>query len=573
MIFDYEPGWASIQKHIEEMNTSQIDSDITRKLLNQCKVAASKSTKTQLIPALEGLRILRAAHEKMEKILKAEIENDSKYKWLWFLRRVPNHIFDETGNLISTVIQRRKLAEALICKFCNDKIDGNINKHTKCIEFKVDEKTMQRVLSFCFGVKRLDHLQVLMRWGGKVDSFKFSGKYCLPIYIASPETRKAVELYDARLESETFNFTRLGTALKIAKTIDSSEICHLKLAFKPYRRHTNIDRVEVRNYIVESVSIDDLIRFLDHKRIESIEIWTPLVASIIIMLSVCMDEVRGGTVSPSLFLCGYITIDFDRLEDAISRIIPILGKKFVNNISIPAMSAKKIYYILSKSVTKTLPLIPSLLVTESEYGMVFNVFAGVQRLVYELEYPSGDGDVANYRGDDFELSVQHLIDNSPWKPCKEIRGLQRRKIKRLNGTVLTDIDAIGEKAQDLLIVSCKSKLFTSRYDDGNRSCVSSGIDVIEKAITKMNEVVDYIVNNKSGKNYQFSNYKNIIGVVCTPNVLYVKIGECTRNVASGLPYYVSYSELERWLETGDYSTAKYTQGVHTIVGNYKRITV
>ena len=62
------------------------------------------------------------------------------------------------------------------------------------------------------------------------------------------------------------------------------------------------------------------------------------------------------------------------------------------------------------------------------------------------------------------------------------------------------------------------------------------------------KVCSFLRDHRIGDNYDFSVYQEIIGVVCTPVVVYVPLGLATADIAEGLFAAVSISELRIWLD-------------------------
>ena len=91
------------------------------------------------------------------------------------------------------------------------------------------------------------------------------------------------------------------------------------------------------------------------------------------------------------------------------------------------------------------------------------------RLGQMLRFPNLGGGTGNQRGIHFEDAIQSYIDASPWKPSDELRAMRQvHLLRRGDGknNQITDIDAIGESGDTLLIVSCKAVIFSVGQDIG-----------------------------------------------------------------------------------------------------------
>ncbi len=172
------------------------------------------------------------------------------------------------------------------------------------------------------------------------------------------------------------------------------------------------------------------------------------------------------------------------------------------------------------------------------------------RLDAALQFPVLQGNLTNARADHFEKEVQLVVGKSKWRPNVSLAVLSGR-ILVIDGKHLSDIDAIGETEGSLLIVSCKSTLYSGHYDIGDYRTIRNVASNIEDAIQRWREVLDVLRKNPVGDNFDFSHFKNIIGVVCTPKIVFVDDEVLKQSAAVGLPIAVSISELATWLGTTD----------------------
>ncbi|WP_342350025.1 hypothetical protein [uncultured Nitrospira sp.] len=172
------------------------------------------------------------------------------------------------------------------------------------------------------------------------------------------------------------------------------------------------------------------------------------------------------------------------------------------------------------------------------------------RFEVALQFSALQGDLTNARADHFEEEVQSVVDKSKWRPSTSLAALRGRTLVR-DGKHITDIDAIGETEGTLLIVSCKSTLYSGLYDIGDYRTIRNVSSNIEDAIQRWRDVLDVFRKNPVGGNFDFSHFKNIIGVVCTPKIVFVDDEVLKQSAAVGLTIAVSISELATWLGTTD----------------------
>lgn len=164
-----------------------------------------------------------------------------------------------------------------------------------------------------------------------------------------------------------------------------------------------------------------------------------------------------------------------------------------------------------------------------------------------LQFPKVQGQVANERATWFEDVVQELIDTTPWT-APEVHSL-RQKPLTLGGKTLTDIDAIGTRGRDLLIVSCKSIPYTMEYDRGDYKAIRNAETTVVDAVAHWKGIVETLDATRVGENYNLSGFDRIIGVVCTPFAVYTKSAEALSTTTGSLRWASSVDELAHFLRT------------------------
>ena len=98
----------------------------------------------------------------------------------------------------------------------------------------------------------------------------------------------------------------------------------------------------------------------------------------------------------------------------------------------------------------------------------------------------------------------------------------------------------------LLIVSCKSIVYSERYDIGDYSTIRNAASTGKHAVDHWSKILDELRTNPSGDNYDFRDVTSIIGVVCTPQTVFVERGVLECKAAHELPMLVSFDELGKW---------------------------
>lgn len=192
------------------------------------------------------------------------------------------------------------------------------------------------------------------------------------------------------------------------------------------------------------------------------------------------------------------------------------------------------------------PLRPGPIVRRSPDGVYLDVAAATARLRDELTIPGqGGGKLPNMRGGLFELDVQDVMDASPWSPAAELKALRGRSL-RLRGRTVTDLDAVAEHDGVLLAVSAKSVPYNADYDRGDYRVVRNLADRCDAFVEEWAARMAVLRDNPLGDNYDFSQYREIVGVVCLPFVPFCRIGPATEYAAPRLRVVSSLAELAEW---------------------------
>ena len=211
-------------------------------------------------------------------------------------------------------------------------------------------------------------------------------------------------------------------------------------------------------------------------------------------------------------------------------------------------SAQDLISLLENLQGRPWPLAAGPILMRIGNAICLDLSAACNSIESRLEFPKVEGDVGNARGTHFEDAVQAVIDNSKWNPSSPIHSLRQRTL-RLHGQDLTDIDAIGEKNGALLIVSCKSVIYSGLYDAGDYKTVRNISTHVRDSLIEWNEIRETLISNPIGDNYDISACNRIISVVCTPHVAFADSKTMFSTSEKGLPSVASVAELAMWLDT------------------------
>ena len=245
---------------------------------------------------------------------------------------------------------------------------------------------------------------------------------------------------------------------------------------------------------------------------------------------------------------GYCIMDtemFETVADARIAEVSSIVQNLTSSNQLP-ISGDELLRALEGCSGSTWPLLSGSPIRRDGNKICVDLYGATTRLRSLIEFPHVQGQLANARADHFELAAQKIIDGSPWRPDENLRQVRGRTLRYANENV-TDIDAIGVHGKTLLMVSCKSVVYSSAYDTGNYDTVRNTGGLIEKAVKYWRDKQAFIEEHRKGNNYDFTEYDRFIAVVCTPWTVYVPIGLATQEISPHLLAAVSLGELEDWL--------------------------
>jgi hypothetical protein len=174
-------------------------------------------------------------------------------------------------------------------------------------------------------------------------------------------------------------------------------------------------------------------------------------------------------------------------------------------------SVNELLHVLEGCSGSTWPLLPGSPIRRDGKALCIDLYTATTRLHSILEFPHIQGEAANARANHFELAAQKVIDGSPWCPSETPRQLRGRALRYQKQDV-TDIDAIGERGNILLMVSCKSVVYSSAYDTGEYATIRNTADLVAKAVAYWQTKSAFFAANPIGTNYDLTKYERLAHV-------------------------------------------------------------
>jgi hypothetical protein len=488
---------------------------------------------------------LRKCATEVERLLRSHASAYSGHKWLWFLRRLPDSLF--TFAKFSNPAYDRAVTETAVGMFAAASLQLPDS-------YRVEETTVRRAMRFCGMAAHLSDIQGALQWAGTTVRFRFTDR---PIPDPLPLNREddAIELYVNRLDSELPMFTRLGVITSLdAPKKGAPIIAPLFRNMKPEvvnlrRARFPFDAEVLSTYRPLFVSVEDIVTFLSDKTLRSESFPRSIAANLLLHRVMLMLAFAEVAYPAQMLLLGYCHTPLSHFNTIANRLCADWAE-FLSELPTAIARPSGAVDLLAElqAVTPSLhPLQPGPIVSVAGDRLLIDLAAACTRLYADLEFPATSGPVANYRSHYFEIMLQDVIDRTPVAPSAAIREL-RGKTLRVNGAALTDVDAVAETASHILLVSCKSIPYSARYDAGDYAVVRNVQSLVVAEIAKHAALVQRINNSSQGDNYEFQ--KPVIGVVCTPHVVLIPVGDCTTEILPGLRIATSASELLSWCQRG-----------------------
>lgn len=476
---------------------------------------------------------LEWARQTTEDALVARAQEFTPLQWLHYLRATPGEWW--AGKLKTTAIYDTSLAETISAKSTKSSAGEP--------SFPIDDTIANKVAEFCAGTISLSHIHSMLRWAGKGAAINFA-QTALGSADPTPGLSEAVKLYDSRTElAEGMMFSRTG--------LGSSERQPGCVSGIPVVTRLPGDVASggvVLRFTMGFCCLDDLARFNRMVHAAGQSWWGNESGVLTAFLHQATQLVLDRKIQ--VLSCGCLFTNTDNLRSAAAayvgearRVIEDVfpGTRIPNTI-------EKLVKTVAKMGGSTWPMVQGPIVRSQGDLICLDLYSASMRLNQVTSFRPAGGYLARVKGPELEKSVQALIDGSPWALSPAMRAvLVGKKPKRLDGSELTDLDAVGLKDDVLLLVSCKSRAYSASYDLGDRSEVRKvereALDALQSWIAKTN----YMKSNPLCLDgFDFSKY-TILPVVCFPFVPYIAIGPATAEVAKGLRAVSSLAELRAWL--------------------------
>jgi len=516
----------------------------------------------------DAAAILRSCIEAATAALERITRGYSSVRWLWMLRRLPRRVFE--GELSTTLGYDSGLAEVVSSSGSGRSRPLRLDNAIRA--YPLDNTVVKRVLRYAAAARRLSQLHTDYRWVGKGASITFRrGRWPNEI-LADDLLRASVRLYDKRAElggpgarMGTDVFQMVGSSLNLAEVLAVFEARPVDMLIRlvaidrafPFPvpapdadiSQPGYTRLLVHaKYMPVPVTLDQLEKLINEVSGSATSLFDKPAAALLYLLA----WIPGYAMVHRAGLLGMLTTGYllserrlfeENIRDDFSSV-----PEFLRGVMASAgvHSADDVLEQLDAVRGNTWPLAAGPILRHENEVTAVDFVAASRRLESSIEFPRIQGPVANARAEHFEDRVQHALDESRWAPVPEARQLRRRTLRV--GRDLTDVDAIGSFGDTVLLVSCKSLVYTSEYDQGEYRAVRNAATVVRDAKSRWDAVIAVLRQHPRGDNYDLRSYARIVGVVCTPSAIWIEMGPATEFVVGNLRAVSSLAELREWLK-------------------------
>jgi hypothetical protein len=476
----------------------------------------------------------------------------SPVRWLWYLRRLPNRIFE--GHYGTTLGYDRILAEGLSWQSRGtDPLPSGT-----FLAFRADESAFRHSCRLVAAAKLLSDLHAQYRRVGKGATLNLDQK--VPGCVPDAEIDEFIRCYDERVDEGGTDYAGQGLSSRYSELAALSPNADLVSAMRHFRRcmpvwmpapsvnaeGARIDAEVLMKYaIVGSGAKSFLDPYGQPARLKYLQEIEPLI---LLLVMFPLMVVRFAAAISSVMRFGYTSIHEKALSRAIDEWLPHVVPQLSSIRADISWSGS--YAEWRERIDRIEPTIWPLegggVIRQVESAIMLDVAAASGALIARAKIDRQDTDTGNVRARVFELQVQAEIDDSDWAPANGLELLRGRTLRR-NGQALTDIDALGAKSDTLLLISCKSLIYDREYDKGTHRVIRSAQDAVDLAVARWNQIISDLSMNPAGDNFDFRQFKKIIGVVCTPFIVYTSTRATLEFAVPGLRACSSESELRSWL--------------------------
>lgn len=447
-------------------------------------------------------------------------------QWLWYTRRISHAALP--GHLPTTHKADHALLEALSALSRGDDHSRRFTRSGRT-EYRTDKASLRPVAQLAALAIVLGRTHSWLRRAGKLTWFTvYSDKFPEP--VANETVEDAIDDFDQRIA--TWSTSRWLQGLQsVPDAVDIDDWLLLTFA-TPDQPYTIVPswvggigtgelQTMLGQFAFHPMSLTDLRHTLSGSG-DGRQWWPEELPALVALLQILMiasmhSQSSIGQMVPAW---GYINFKRPDLLAAVAELLPRILPELLRLFPQAPSSAETLMDLVDGISAGYWPYEPGpILRYDVEDTIIVDIMAASRRLANMVTMPrTFSGKAPNAVAERFELYLQDGLDHSDWAPNEYLRSLRGRTLK-LNGNDVTDIDAIGLRGSDVLLVSAKNYPYTPNDDSGDKKTIEKVEERIDLAAREWAKHVATLVANPAGANYSFDGY-NLIGVVVTPTPLF-----------------------------------------------------
>lgn len=503
--------------------------EVLREILSAMPEECKEDRVTDPIEAASPLAAVRLA---IEGVGRRHAQAMGNYSWLFWLRRLPPEAF--AGGLPTSSPYRRALAEVMSSWTTTSEHFGS--EVYRSVVPAISGDQLDSLVKLCGAAHALAVVHSVIRRSGKGERVQWFRRD-LPSTVPNSDLDEMIDLYDQRNLSQEgihagtrpFEFQSIFGPLKppvkleeLALVVDALP----QVTDIPYWRGpiSEIKKVSLKpgRFVAGVMTTSDVQAIISLAK--GVPPWQDTrLASLIILLRNTFLEMflrgQGNEWNP-LPSVGYLVYPSAILLASIQAHLPLVSTDLQKAMPqcVP-IEATQVLQALASIETRVWPLAMGPISRVAGDQTCIDIYAATQRLHQMLAVStSGGGSLVNARALHFEQYVQGEIDKTSWAPSPPLRSLWQKTL-RINQQAITDLDAIAVHGSIILLVSCKSVVYTPEYECGDYGAVRNVRTHLEESDIEWQERVSRIRQDLKGDNYNLEGYE-VYGTVCTPFVAF-----------------------------------------------------
>jgi hypothetical protein len=504
---------------------------------------ASGEPLTGVVEPSVSWEYLEMIHDALANRIPELVSDRGSAEWLWWLRRLRGQ-FDRINKMSSTGPYVQGLAEALAA----GQSRPSARPTSERFEFALTDQTLHDLVWLSEMSEVMYHLHAAMKRCAKGEAVLFvPGE--IPRWDPYKELDDAIEDYDKRVERETGNLLQaVGVAAPRATEPgpENTKIGGLVpyWSFAQARKPPAFSKADPLPVLMEWIDLDRIQPLWEQN------VLTNTHVALIALLWACMNIVAREPEHvqsriTSALQWGYILAPTEgflapALDEMAEWLVQGAGAA-LSGCWMPTSGAELLHVLCSMKPEIWPPLCGSP-IHEADGLSLVDVVGASRRLFTTLVRPADDTEV-NYWSAHFEQDTQAAIDVTPWRPEGQWRTLVGRYLHRQDGSILTNVDAVGYRSGRLLLVSCKSIARTVPALRGEFGKTRNIVQTVHQAAEKWEAVTAAVRADRSMLGVAIDRDVIIEGCVVFPSVPYFTDRQWRRMVFRRIPYLGSISEF------------------------------